>query len=81
MGSLEALKDYMEVAKRVKHIVQTIDPNAKVYAFGSAVSGSHCLEELTRPWHVHIDNYCNYMTGYCGGLTHNDSPAASGHCQ
>jgi len=39
LSSLEVLKDYMEVAKRVKGIVQTIDPNAKVYVFGSAVSG------------------------------------------
>jgi len=28
-----------------------------------------CREELTRPWHVHIDNYGNYISGYCGGLS------------
>jgi len=28
-----------------------------------------CHEELTRPWHVHVDNYGNYISGYCGGLS------------
>lgn len=31
--------------------------------------GEDCLEELTRPWHVHIDNYLNYIPGYCGGIS------------
>jgi len=31
-----------------------------------------CREELTRGWHVHVDNYCNYMTGYCGGISLGD---------
>jgi MoaA/NifB/PqqE/SkfB family radical SAM enzyme len=31
--------------------------------------GASCAVELTRPWHVHIDNYCNYMTGYCSGIS------------
>lgn len=35
--------------------------------------GESCEYELTRPWHVHIDNYCNYMTGYCGGLSLGDA--------
>lgn len=34
--------------------------------------GQSCLEELTRPWHVHIDNYMNYITGYCAGITVGD---------
>ena len=32
-----------------------------------------CTAELTRPWHVHVDNYCNYMTGYCGGISLGDA--------
>ena len=32
-----------------------------------------CRLELTRPWHVHVDNYCNYMTGYCGGISLGDA--------
>jgi hypothetical protein len=34
--------------------------------------GESCREELTRGWHVHVDNYCNYMTGYCGGISLGD---------
>ncbi len=32
-----------------------------------------CLSELSRNWHVHIDNYFNYMTGYCGGISLGDA--------
>lgn len=32
-----------------------------------------CKEELTRGWHFHVDNYCNYMTGYCGGISLGDA--------
>lgn len=32
-----------------------------------------CKEELTRSWHVHVDNYFNYMTGYCGGISLGDA--------
>lgn len=35
--------------------------------------GRSCREELTREWHVHIDNYGNYMTGYCGGISLGDA--------
>jgi len=35
--------------------------------------GSSCREELTREWHVHIDNYGNYMSGYCGGISLGDA--------
>jgi len=35
--------------------------------------GSSCRAELTRPWHIHIDNYGNYMSGYCGGLSLGDA--------
>lgn len=37
-----------------------------------AFFGESCLHELTRNWHVHIDNYFNYMTGYCGGISLGD---------
>lgn len=35
--------------------------------------GESCRQELTRDWHVHIDNYCNYITGYCGGISLGDA--------
>jgi len=35
--------------------------------------GESCAEQLTRNWHVHVDNYCNYITGYCGGISLGDA--------
>lgn len=35
--------------------------------------GQSCREELTRGWHIHIDNYCNYVPGYCGGISLGDA--------
>lgn len=35
--------------------------------------GQSCEEELTRGWHIHVDNYCNYVPGYCGGISLGDA--------
>ncbi|RLF23684.1 MAG: hypothetical protein DRM97_04475 [Thermoprotei archaeon] len=32
-----------------------------------------CTYELTRPWHIHIDCYCNYVPGYCAGISLGDA--------
>jgi len=40
-----------------------------------------CREELTRGWHVHVDNYCNYMTGYCAGISLGDGREIDSICQ
>jgi len=40
-----------------------------------------CIEELTRGWHVHVDNYCNYMTGYCAGISLGDGREIDSICQ
>jgi MoaA/NifB/PqqE/SkfB family radical SAM enzyme len=40
-----------------------------------------CIEELTRPWHIHVDNYCNYMTGYCGGISLGDARNLNRICE
>jgi hypothetical protein len=32
-----------------------------------------CRRELVRDWHVHVDNYCNYLPGFCGGLSLGDA--------
>ncbi|MBS7625772.1 hypothetical protein KEJ51_01835 [Candidatus Bathyarchaeota archaeon] len=34
--------------------------------------GERCHGDLSRGWHMHIDNYCNYITGYCGGISLGD---------
>ena len=40
-----------------------------------------CREELTRGWHIHVDNYCNYMTGYCAGISLGDGREIDLICQ
>jgi len=32
-----------------------------------------CRQELLREWHIHIDNYCNYIPGYCAGISLGDA--------
>ena len=44
-------------------------------------SGESCREELTRRWHVHVDNYCNYISGYCGGISLGDARDLDSICQ
>ena len=43
--------------------------------------GESCREELTREWHVHIDNYFNYITGYCGGISLGDARELDSLCE
>lgn len=40
-----------------------------------------CREELTRDWHVHVDNYCNYIAGYCAGISLGDARELTSLCQ
>jgi len=40
-----------------------------------------CREELTRPWHVHVDNFCNYITGYCAGISLGDARNLDAICE
>lgn len=32
-----------------------------------------CERELVRDWHIHMDNYGNYIPGYCGGISLGDA--------
>ena len=29
----------------------------------------NCKNEFTRNWHTHIDNFCNYIPGFCAGIS------------
>jgi hypothetical protein len=35
--------------------------------------GASCQRELIRDWHIHVDNYCHFVPGYCGGLSLGDA--------
>jgi hypothetical protein len=34
--------------------------------------GQPCVPTFLRGWHNHFDNFCNYVPGYCGGLSLGD---------
>ncbi|MEM2341969.1 MAG: radical SAM protein [Candidatus Bathyarchaeia archaeon] len=40
-----------------------------------------CLKELTRDWHIHVDNYCNYISGYCAGISLGEARKLEKLCQ
>lgn len=75
------LEAFMHKAPDSFHYVELLPMGRAVYALSSfhrkyparAFFGTSCREELTREWHVHIDNYCNYLPGYCGGTTLGDA--------
>ncbi len=43
--------------------------------------GASCRRELIRDWHIHVDNYCNFIPGFCGGLSLGDARDLDGICQ
>jgi hypothetical protein len=38
-----------------------------------AFFGENCRSELSRNWHIHVDNYFNYIPGFCAGITLGDA--------
>ena len=43
--------------------------------------GFSCRQELIRDWHVHVDNYCNFIPGFCAGLSLGDARHLDGLCK
>ncbi len=40
-----------------------------------------CRQELIRDWHIHVDNYCNFVPGYCAGISLGDARDLDAICQ
>lgn len=79
-----SFEEYLRLASaRNYSVVDILDPSIilpmgrlcyKLDRFYSKIDarsyfGERCLDELTRPWHIHIDCYGNYIPGYCGGIS------------
>ena len=47
--------------------ISNLEPRSPEWWFGGS-----CSPPFRREWHNHVDNYGNYMPGYCGGLTFGD---------
>jgi len=64
---LQYLRDYMRVAKHVKEVVKRVDPEARVFVFGSAVTGKYTgasdidilviTKELRRKYDIMVEVY------------------------
>lgn len=72
-----SLEEYLQKAPHSLRFVELLPMGRTAYVLGylfkkypaETFFGISCKEELTREWHVHIDNYGNYMPGYCGGIS------------
>ncbi len=40
-----------------------------------------CRHELIRDWHIHVDNYCNFVPGYCAGISLGDARHLDALCE
>ncbi len=70
-------ENYLELAADSLQYVELIPMGRVPYTLGDLFQkypakhffGCSCREELTRAWHIHVDNYGNYISGYCGGIS------------
>jgi hypothetical protein len=75
------LKEYMRKSPFSFQYAELLPMGRAVYQLGYMYKkfpakyffGESCREELEREWHVHVDNYCNYIPGYCGGISLGDA--------
>ncbi|MGD8398498.1 MAG: radical SAM protein [Anaerolineae bacterium] len=47
----------------------------------SSFFGTSCRPDLVREWHIHVDNYGNYLPGWCGGLSFGDARDLAALCR
>ncbi|MEW6215323.1 MAG: hypothetical protein AB1478_09030, partial [Nitrospirota bacterium] len=84
-----SFQEYLNKRKDSLKYIELLPMGRAVYKLGylyrkypaKKFFGESCIGELARPWHVHIDNYCNYMTGYCGGISLGDARSLDSICQ
>jgi len=84
-----SFQEYLDRGRESLHNIELLPMGRAVYKLGylyrkypaKKFFGESCMRELTRPWHVHIDNYCSYMTGYCGGISLGDARSLDAICQ
>jgi hypothetical protein len=81
--------EYIQRARNSLHYVEMIPMGRAVYELeflyknfpAKNFFGESCVKELTRPWHIHVDNYGNYMPGFCGGISLGDAKSLDSICQ
>ena len=75
-----SFQEYLRLDPRGLRHIELLPRGRAVYSLSSLFPtypachffGQSCRYELTRDWHIHIDNYGNYIPGYCGGISLGD---------
>ena len=70
-------QDFLKMAGSVLNYMELIPMGRAVYQLDSLFTKQpidvflrlSCRKEITRDWHIHIDNYGNYIPGFCGGIS------------
>ncbi len=76
-----AFEDYLKEAGYGLHYVELFPSGRAPYKLAHLYErypaerffGLSCRLELIRDWHIHVDNYGNFIPGYCGGLSLGDA--------
>jgi hypothetical protein len=75
------LQDYLTQYSYYLNLIELLPMGRVCYAMGPLFMkypakkffGTSCIDEITRDWHVHIDNYYNYVPGFCSGISLGDA--------
>jgi hypothetical protein len=84
-----AFESYVEQAGHGLHYVELFANGRVPYKLASLFAhhpashffGASCRRELIRDWHIHVDNYGNFVPGFCGGLSLGDARDLDAICQ
>ncbi len=76
-----SLEEYMHRGGSKLHLAELLPSGRVCYKLGHLIRhyearhffGQSCRRELIRNWHIHIDNYCNFVPGYCAGISLGDA--------
>lgn len=71
------LQDYLTQYSYYLNFIELLPMGRVCYSLGPLFMryparnffGVSCIDEITRDWHVHIDNYYNYIPGFCSGIS------------
>jgi len=84
-----ALEEYLQRADCGLRYAELLPGGRVSYALGHLFQkypaqhffSASCRHELIRDWHIHVDNYGNYVPGYCAGLSLGDARDLDALCQ
>jgi len=81
--------EYLQRAGHGLHHAELLPGGRVAYKLGDLLQqhpaehffAAACRQELIRDWHIHVDNYCNFVPGYCAGISLGDARDLDALCQ